>query len=52
VQVHPSSVNYGAKKFATRWLVYHERVQTTSVGCRQYRSPRHPPPRFKFSFIE
>jgi ATP-dependent RNA helicase DHX57 len=34
VQVHPSSVNHGAKKYAARWLVYHERVQTTSVFVR------------------
>lgn len=34
LQIHPSSVNYGAKKFATRWMVYHERVQTTSVFVR------------------
>ena len=34
LQVHPSSVNYGAKKFASRWLVYHERVQTTGVYVR------------------
>ena len=34
LQVHPSSVNYGAKKFGSRWLVYHERVQTTGVYVR------------------
>jgi ATP-dependent RNA helicase DHX57 len=34
VQVHPSSVNHGAKKYAARWMVYHERVQTTSVFVR------------------
>uniref|UniRef100_A0A7S0IGJ7 RNA helicase n=1 Tax=Micromonas pusilla TaxID=38833 RepID=A0A7S0IGJ7_MICPS len=34
LQVHPSSVNYGAKKYASRWLVYHERVQTTGVYVR------------------
>ena len=34
LQVHPSSVNHGAKKFASRWLVYHERVQTTGVYVR------------------
>jgi hypothetical protein len=27
-------LHYGAKKFATRWMVYHERVQTTSVFVR------------------
>jgi hypothetical protein len=32
--VHPSSVNHGAKKFSARWMVYHERVQTTSVFVR------------------
>ena len=34
IQVHPSSVNHGSKKFSARWLVYHERVQTTSVFVR------------------
>lgn len=34
LQVHPSSVNYGAKRFGSRWLVYHERVQTTGVYVR------------------
>ena len=34
LQVHPSSVNHGAKKYAARWMVYHERVQTTSVFVR------------------
>ena len=34
IQVHPSSVNHGVKKFSARWLVYHERVQTTSVFVR------------------
>ena len=34
LQVHPSSVNHGAKKFSARWMVYHERVQTTSVFVR------------------
>ena len=32
--MHPSSVNYSVKKFSTKWLVYHERVQTTSVFAR------------------
>ena len=34
ITVHPSSVNYSVKKFSTKWLVYHERVQTTSVFAR------------------
>ena len=34
IQVHPSSVNHGSKKFSGRWMVYHERVQTTSVFVR------------------
>lgn len=34
IQIHPSSVNFEAKKFITKWLVYHERVQTTAIYVR------------------
>lgn len=34
IQIHPSSTNFEAKKFMTKWLVYHERVQTTAVFVR------------------
>jgi len=34
IQIHPSSINFEAKKFMTNWLVYHERVQTTAVFVR------------------
>ena len=37
--MHPSSVNRGSGQFSARWLVYHERVQTTSVFVRDH--PRH-----------
>ena len=34
IQIHPSSINAKAKQFPTRWLVYHERVQTASIFMR------------------
>ena len=34
IQIHPSSINFEAKKFITKWLVYHERVQTTAIFVR------------------
>ena len=34
IQIHPSSINFEAKSFITRWLVYHERVQTTAIYVR------------------
>ena len=43
IAIHPSSVNYSCKKYAARWLVYHERVQTTSVFVRDCRYVLHFP---------
>lgn len=34
VTVHPCSVNYGKTAWSSRWLVYHERVQTSSIFVR------------------
>jgi ATP-dependent RNA helicase DHX57 len=34
IQIHPSSINAKAKQFPTRWVVYHERVQTNSIYMR------------------
>jgi len=34
IQIHPSSINFEAKQFITKWLVYHERVQTTAIFVR------------------
>jgi hypothetical protein len=34
VKIHPSSVNSERSKFASPWLVYHEKVETTAVYLR------------------
>lgn len=34
IQLHPTSINFERKEFVSRWLVYHERVQTTAVYVR------------------
>ncbi len=44
--MHPSSVNAERSKFASPWLVYHEKVETSAVYLRDstVRSPPRPVP--------
>ena len=34
VQIHPCSVNFALQRFDSRYLVYHEKVQTSQIWLR------------------